>query len=326
MPEEIIPGLSRLSIPLPNNALGSVNVYAVASADGLRLIDCGWNEPETYAAIVGELEQLGMQVSEIRELLVTHNHPDHIGQAERLVQEAGAHLLLHRLDASSGAAHTDNRQVVLSDMDTWLQTNGMPAEERETLMHRIQRMPPRSPAYHPDIALEGGEVLDWTPFRFEVIWTPGHAAGLVCLYEPNMQILISSDHVLERISPNIGLYARQSGDPLGDYLNSLRRIRDLPVKLVLPGHGAPFSDLPGRVDTLLEHHEQRLQEILDKLSDEGRTAYDVASHLPWRRSEQGWQILKTFDRLGALGETLAHLEYLVNQGQATKQSFRYCTA
>ena len=287
MPEEITPGLSRLSIPLPNNALGSVNVYAVVSADGLRLIDCGWNEPETYAAIVGELAQLGMQVSEVRELLVTHNHPDHIGQAERLIQEAGARLLLHRLDASDAAAPADDRQVVLASMDTWLQTNGMPVEEREKLMHRMQRTPPRSPAYHPDVLLEGGEVLNWTPFRFEVIWTPGHAAGLVCLYEPNEQILISSDHILERISPNIGLYARQSGNPLGDYLDSLRRVRDLPVKLVLPGHGAPFSELSARVDTLIEHHEQRLQEILTMLaSQEEQTAYDLASHLPWRRPDK----------------------------------------
>ncbi|SRR6266852_772630 len=94
------------------------------------------------------------------------------------------------------------------------------------------------------------------------------AAGLVCLYEPQAPVLFSSDHVLERISPNNGLYAQQSGDPLEEYLRSLQLVRDVPVKLVLPGHGALFSDLAGRVDALIAHHEQRLQEMVDALADE----------------------------------------------------------
>jgi glyoxylase-like metal-dependent hydrolase (beta-lactamase superfamily II) len=239
MPEEIIPGLYRLPIPLPNNSLGSVNVYAAVSADGLRLIDSGWNAPEVYTALVDELRELGMQVSDIKEILLTHNHPDHIGLAERFAREAGALLLLHRLDAASEAAYAEDRQGMLAEMQIWLQTNGMPREERETLIGGMHRMAFRRPAYRSDTLLEGGEVLAWHPFRFEVIWTPGHAAGLVCLYEPQAQVLISSDHVLERISPNIGLYARQSGDPLEEYLRSLQLVRDVPVKLVLPGHGAP---------------------------------------------------------------------------------------
>jgi len=321
MPEEIIPGLYRLPIPLPNNSLGSVNVYAAVSADGLRLIDSGWNAPEAYTALLDELQEFGMQVSDIRDVLVTHNHPDHIGLAERFVQEAGTRLLLHRLDAASQNAYAEDRQGLLAEMQTWLQTNGMPREECETLMGGMRRMPFRPPAYRPDTLLEGGGVLAWHPFRFEVIWTPGHAAGLVCPYEPQAQVLISSDHVLERISPNIGLYARQSGDPLGEYLRSLQLVRDVPVKLVLPGHGAPFSDLAGRVDALVAHHEQRLQEMVNALADEddgGQTAYGIASRLSWRGSEHGWRRLQPFDRLGALSETLAHLHYLTIQGQASR--------
>jgi glyoxylase-like metal-dependent hydrolase (beta-lactamase superfamily II) len=316
MPEEMVPGLARLSLPLPNDLLGQVNVYAVMSADGLRLIDCGWDAPEVHAALVDELQQLGIQVSDIREILVTHNHPDHIGLVERLVRESGASLLLHRLDAvSEERMNTEDRQAMLAEMERWLRTNGMPQEEGETITRGMRRMPFRIPTYHPDTLLEGGEVLAWPPFRFEVLWTPGHAAGLVCLYERQFQILLSSDHVLERISPNIGFYARQAGDPLGEYLRSLRLVRDLPVTQVLPGHGAPFSDLARRVDALEEHHEQRLRAIVSVLADEEQTAYGIASRLLWRGSEQGWQQLQTFDRLAALSETLAHLHYLTNRGQ-----------
>jgi glyoxylase-like metal-dependent hydrolase (beta-lactamase superfamily II) len=319
MPEEIVPGLTRLSLPLPNDSLGSVNVYAVMSADGLRLIDCGWNAPEVYTVLVDELQQLGKQVSDIREILVTHNHPDHIGLIERLVQETGARWLLHRLDATSEWTEVSDRQRMLGEMEHWLQINGMPQEEGETITHGMRRMPFSVPAYHPDMLLEGGEVLDWSPFCFEVLWTPGHAAGLVCLYERQFQLFLSSDHVLERISPNIGLYARQSGDPLGEYLRSLRLVRELPVTQVLPGHGAPFSDLAGRVDALEAHHEQRLQAMMHVLADGEQTAYDIASRLAWRGSERGWQQLQPFDRLAALSETLAHLHYLTNQGQIRKR-------
>lgn len=319
MPEEIVPGLFRLSIPLPNDALGSVNVYAVVSADGLRLIDTGWNAPEAYTTLVGELQELGLQVRDLKEILVTHNHPDHIGLAERLVQEAGAHLLLHRLDATTETAAEERQEGMLADMQSWLHTNGMPQEEREALVGGMRRMAYRMPTYRPDTLLEGGEILAWHPFRFEVIWTPGHSAGLVCLYEAQMQVLISSDHILPRISPNIGLYARQSGDPLRDYLHSLKRVRDLPVKLVLPGHGAPFSDLAARVDELIVHHELRLQEVVNALADEEQTAYSTASLLSWRGRGDGWQKLLPFDRLAALSETLAHLEYLSNQRQVRRR-------
>lgn len=202
---------------------------------------------------------------------------------------------------------------MLAEMETWLATYGMPPNERETIMRGMRRMPYRRHTYHPDIVLEGGETLDWSPLRFEVIWTPGHAPGLLCLYEAEQQILLSSDHILERISPNIGLYDQQGGDPLGDYLSSLQRVRDLPVKLVVPGHGAPFSDLAGRVDALLAHHEQRLQSMLDVLSEGEQTSYQIASRLSWRGSQEGWQKLQAFDRLAALSETLSHLNYLVKR-------------
>lgn len=316
MPEEIIPGLARISLPLLNNSLGSVNTYAVMSADGLRLIDCGWDAEEVYAALADELYHLGVQVNDIREILITHAHSDHIGLAERLKQETDARLLLHRLDAVSRWTEPSERLRMVAETERWLQANGMPQEEWDVIIRVMRSRPIRTPTYRPDLLLEGGEVLDWRPFRFEVIWTPGHSPGLVCLYERQHQILLSSDHVLEGISPNIAYSAQHTGDPLDAYLRSLRLVRDLPVALVLPGHGAPFSDLTGRVDALEQHHEERLQAILDVVAkQEGQSAYAIASQLPWRGSAGGWQRLQPFDRLAALGETLAHVQYLTNKGR-----------
>jgi glyoxylase-like metal-dependent hydrolase (beta-lactamase superfamily II) len=203
MSEKVVPGLARLSLSSPHDSSGSVNVYTVMSRDGLRLIDCGWNAPEVYTALIDGLQQLGLRVSDIREILITHNHPDHIGLAERLVQETGARVLLHRLDAALTWTQAPERQRMLVEMKQWLNINGMPQDEWDIITHGMSRRPFRVPTFRPDRLLEGGEVLDWSPFRFEVLWTPGHAAGLVCLYEPQQQLLLSSDHVLERTSPHI---------------------------------------------------------------------------------------------------------------------------
>jgi glyoxylase-like metal-dependent hydrolase (beta-lactamase superfamily II) len=319
MPHEIIPGLYRLAVPLPENPLGTVNVYAVISEDGLRLIDCGWDTPEAYAALVAELQTLGAKTSDIREIIVTHIHPDHFGLAERLVAESGARLSMHRLEAIHVGARYEYTRTLIEEMEAWLRVNGVPPDELVTMSEGSLLMVARVGKRHPDIVLEGGELLAWSPYRFEVVWTPGHSTGLICLYEPQAQVLVSSDHVLERISPHVGLHTQSFGNPLGDYLSSLQLVRALPVKTILPGHGAPFHDLPGRVDALLQHHEQRLQAMLMMLADEERTAYNVASRLPWHGSADGWQRLPPFQRRAAVSETIAHLEYLFGQGQLMKR-------
>src|SRR5437764_13661965 len=104
MPHEIIPGLYRLPIPLPENPLGTVNVYAVIGEDGVRLIDCGWDTPQAYAALVAKLQSLGAKISDIRDIILTHIHPEHLGLAERLGAESGSPLSIHRLEAIPAGA------------------------------------------------------------------------------------------------------------------------------------------------------------------------------------------------------------------------------
>lgn len=320
MLETILPGLYRLPVSLPNKRLGSVNTYVVACTDGIRLIDCAWNLPEAYTTLVEGLRELDAQVSDLREILLTHSHPDHIGQAERLVHEAGARVLIHRLDATYFGWTAADMQALGIQWRQRLQVMGMPSDELETLFGASSRSGMQFPTCKPDTLLEGGEVLEWTPFRFKVIWTPGHAAGLICLYEAQSEVLLSSDHVLQRISPHIGMGSQHDGDPLADYLRSLQAVRALPAKIVLPGHGKPFTNLSERVDELIEHHHSRLQTIIKALAGDEQTAYAVASRLSWRGSENGWQRLPVFERMSAADETLAHLEYLTNLGQIKKQT------
>ena len=319
MPEEVAPAIFRLSIPLPDSPLATVNVYAIATSQGLRLVDCGWNTPEAHAELARGLYSLGGGIGALCEILVTHIHPDHFGLAGRLAEESGAPVMLHRLEAIYVGARYENTRGLLDEMAAWLQINGVAPGELQAMTQGSLQMLRRVGVRRPDVLLEGGELLEWGDYRFEVIWTPGHSAGLVCLYDRRAQLFISSDHVLQRISPHVGLHAQSLGNPLGDYLSSLEAVRDLPVRMVLPGHGAPFDDLAGRVDQLLAHHQDRLATMLNMLNTGAQTAYSLSEQLSWKGSATGWEQLAPFQRRMALTETIAHLEYLCGLGQLRKR-------
>jgi glyoxylase-like metal-dependent hydrolase (beta-lactamase superfamily II) len=216
-------------IPLPGSPLGTVNAYLVSSRGGLRLVDCGWNTPEAYDALVQQLDSLGAGIGDIADIVVTHIHPDHFGLAARLAEESGARVAMHRLEALYLGARYEHTRTLVEEMNAWLRINGVQPPELEEMAEGSLQMLRWVGTRHPDVLVEGGEVLDWGTYRFEVVWTPGHSAGLICLHDHTARLLISSDHVLPRISPHVGLHAQSFGNPLGDYLSSLQLVRALPI-------------------------------------------------------------------------------------------------
>jgi glyoxylase-like metal-dependent hydrolase (beta-lactamase superfamily II) len=145
-----------------------------------------------------------------------------------------------------------------------------------------------------------------------VVWTPGHSPGHICLYDAQRQVFFSGDHILPVITPNISLRLPSAGNPLGDFINSLNKVKTLDVKLVLPAHEHIFSNLPARVKEIIQHHRHRNQEILDTLKTEPRTAYEISAEITWMPEFGGVKFhnLAIWDRRMAVSETLAHLEAL----------------
>jgi glyoxylase-like metal-dependent hydrolase (beta-lactamase superfamily II) len=315
-PVQIADGLLQLKVPIPNNPLGWVLPYLIEGHDGWTFVDSGWNVPEAADALEQQLNDAGVGFAKLKTLLVTHIHPDHYGLAGRVKERSGAKVIIHQRERDLIRSRYKNPEQLLKTMGEWLVTHGVPAENTDDL--RNSAMPVRSyvEAVEPDEVVWGGERLKIGRFHFEVWWTPGHSPGHICLLERSERFILTGDHVLPTITPNVSLHPQQLGNPLGDYIASLERLEGLDVKTVLPAHEYIFTDLNGRLRSIEQHHEQRLQEMLDVMGDQPRTAWYVAGGVKWVTGT-----LDTFSpwmQRAALGETLSHLEYLVAEDRLTK--------
>ena len=320
---ELLPGVWRLPLPLADSPLNHVNTYLVRADDGYLLVDCGWDTSDCLRTLEGHLRALDIRFGDVRHLVVTHIHPDHYGLAGRLREIADADLSFHRLERLYIEARYANADELLAEMREWLRLNGTPQSELDHLNRASTSMLERVQIAYPDQTLDGGEEIACGRFNFKVVWTPGHSAGHICLYDQSHKVLLSGDHVLPRITPSIGLHVRAASNPLADYLDSLRLIGRLEAELVLPGHGDPFAGLPERAAELIQHHQQRLEEVLGLLPIDGNgqtgwTAFELARGMRWS-SRRDWDDLSSFERRLAVTEALAHVELLHARGQVCKR-------
>ncbi len=318
--KEVLPGIFRLQVPIPNNPLEFTNVYLVRAAAGCLLVDVGMDTDDAFAALERQLVEIGVSFKDIAQIVVTHAHMDHYGLAGRVKELSGARLALHRIESESITASRGPQPAVFGQFEQWLRANGFPPAELS--------QPQPGPAHDhrrwgelavPDLKLEDGAEITAGDFSFRVIWTPGHASGHICLFDGARRVLLAGDHVLPVTTPNVGLRSAD-GSPLSDFMASLKRVRDLDVGLVLPAHEEPFTDLPGRVDQIVAHHRHRLDEVLAALADGPETAYDVSQGVTWMPEMGGTRFasLPYWDRRMAVTETLAHLEALRVGGAVEK--------
>ena len=313
MAKEVLSGLYQLKVPIPNNPIGYVLPYLIPGDDGYTLVDSGWNTPEAFAALEAELKEVGVSFEQIKRLLVTHVHPDHYGLAGKIKEICGAEVIVHQRERDFIRSRYRQPEQLLERMANWLIENGVPEDEMPDMQQ--SSMPARAfvVPVDPDTVLWGGETLDFGVYRFEVFWTPGHSPGHICFYERAQRVLLTGDHVLPTVTPNVSLHPQQQGNPLGDYLASLERLMPLEVEEVLPAHEYSFPDLQGRLREIIDHHDTRLDEMLAIVGDDGATAYDVASAIIWTTGT--FDSFSHWTRRAAISETLAHLEYMVYQGR-----------
>ena len=273
---ELIPGIHQMKLPIPWSQLQHVNAYLIRGDNQCLLIDTGHDNQAGLDALRQQMAEIDAGLEDITQIIATHAHSDHYGMAGRLQQLTGAQLGLHYLEARNiESASGKSRQIYQQTMQ-WLVANGMPPVNR----------PPDSgymlkPQPLPDIRLQDGDTISVPPFHLRVLWTPGHARGHICLYEPSAKIIFSGDHVLPTITPNVSLHSADEGNPLGDYLQSLDTVYQLEASRVLPAHENPFTGLQSRINQIIEHHEERKVEIAQALSGEAKPAYQICMEITW---------------------------------------------
>lgn len=312
---EIVPGIHQLKVPIPNNPLGFLNAYLVQGRDGWLMVDTGWNEEASFQSLKEQLEGMGVGFADISRIVVTHIHADHYGLAGRIKKHSPAKLMIHHLEKQFIQSRYVDYQDLMAKMGVLFGRHGVPEPELPRLQGAsLPVLGFVEPAW-PDVLLQGGETISTGLFDFEVIWTPGHSNGHVCLYERKKQVLLSGDHVLPVITPNVSYHAESTPNPLGDYVAALHKIESLPVDLVLPAHEQIFTNLKKRIEAILEHHESRKEAILGNIRQSPRTAYDISGRIPWETMGVPWEKLAAFDKRAAVTETLAHLFAMEGEGQ-----------
>jgi glyoxylase-like metal-dependent hydrolase (beta-lactamase superfamily II) len=188
---------------------------------------------------------------------------------------------------------------------------GAPAIDLAPLRNASMPVRPLVDAVFPDVLLEDGARPEVPGWGLTAIWTPGHSPGHLCFYESKQELMLSGDHVLPRITPNIPYHPQAGANPLGDYLASLDKLEPYVVEEVLPAHEYRFDDLHARLEELRQHHRDRFNEVLAILSEGPHTAWEIASHMRWSRS---WDDIEGFMRRAAVGEAVSHLRALEEDG------------
>lgn len=314
--EEIAPDLWRLPLPIHRHSLGGANGYLIRDADGFLLFDCGADVPECVQALGRQLDELGVPFDAIHTLILSHGHGDHGGQARRVAARASAQIVCHaqetRFIGYPNGSEADRQQFI-----TWLIWQGYPQSDIDDLLQTAatnDRGDRRDVFLQPDRELAGGEVFSAGRYHFEAVWIPGHTPGHLCLYDRQQGVLLTGDHILEIVTPNVGLHPLAPENPLPGYLASLDRLAAEDIAVVAPGHGPRIMDLPARTREIAARHGARRAQSLALLSGVPRSAYDLAVQVWSKPGRRNWGSLHPHLRRNAVGLLAAHLELLADDG------------
>jgi len=310
--EQVRPGIFSIPVPIPDNPLRYLLSYCFRTDDGVVLVDCGWPVEEAWQALMAGLDAVGAAVTDVRGVVLTHAHLDHHGLAPRLREASGCWVAMHPAEAEGLRLQRDRSNAAAVETNhAWLRLTGVPAGKFDDLVMTPSRVREFSDL-EPDWTFDDKEVLPVKGWTLRTQWTPGHTPGHTCFDVEGQDLLLTGDHLLPRITPNISSYKLEFSDPLGQYLDSLAAMRETTAE-ALPGHEYRFAGVRARADQVVAHHNARLDEVSAIVAERVEvTAWEVAQGLSWSRD---WSTFTPFLQRSALAETLAHLRYLAGRGR-----------
>lgn len=294
--------VTQITIPLPFR-LDHVHCYLAEGEKGWTIIDAGLNNKTTR-----DLWNPIIEKHDIADIIITHYHPDHFGYAGTLQQLTGADVWMTEVDEHAGTTYweADSLNLLKENYNAC----GMDEDVAVALSSDESGFMPQVKPYPTVIHhLEEGMKLHFGKYEYEVLFTPGHSDGLISLYNKENSVLFSTDHILPKISPNVSYWFKGFSNPLEEFFNSLKKIQKLDVEYVIPSHGKPFQNANKRIVELLDHHQDRLHVIHENMKEP--ISVKSACQILFGN-------LSIHETRFAVGETLAHLEYLLLNDQCRK--------
>lgn len=312
-----VTGVTRVPLSLGLDVVDSVNMYLLADGDGVTVVDCGVWRPDLpdggLAALEAGLEGAGYALRDVSRIVVTHAHIDHYGLAGRLMELTGAELSMHALTDLDCEKYRHPDTARARRRDTYADHGVSEVERTDLADHLTRWLPYLHSVVEASQRLRGGEILEIGADRWEVVHTPGHSLGHVCLWSAARGVLLSGDHLLPGITPPVTFERGFDADPLRSYLDSLRRVAELGPRLVYPGHGRPFGDAVGRIEAILRNKVRRLHRIRGAIQQRPSTVTELADLLVAKA-------ILAHQRQLAISETLAHIAYLRWSGAVERRT------
>ena len=313
MIEEILTNLYKIEIPLPGSPLKALNSYVIKGPERSLIIDTGWDRKECMNAMQTGLRELKVDLGK-SDFFITHFHPDHLSLVFNLAAETSK-IYFNQPEAN-----------FVGDRNRWdrlfsyARKSGLPESDIQAVIHSHPGYKYRPKTQLTFTILKENDDIAIGGYLFRCVETPGHTWGHLCLYEPNKKVLVSGDHILNDITPNIQLWSDE-WDPLAAYFRSLDRVYGLDIGLVLPGHRNIFTSCKERIEELRKHHQRRLDEVSLILEEGAKDAHQVASQMKWDISYDydSFELFPVLQKWFATGEAIAHLKYLEESGMIRRQ-------
>ena len=308
--EEILPNLYRIEIPLLDSPLKALNSYLIKGDGRNLIIDTGMNREECQQAMFSSLKKLQVDLNKT-DFFITHFHLDHLSLIEVLATETSKVYLNHE-EAHLFHFGGIGKEPWLKKQFALYRAHGFPEDE---LVEASRNNPglkyglKRHIDFYP---VKEGDTIQAGDYSFRCLETRGHSPGHTCLYEAKKKVLVSGDHILCDITPNIAFWSEME-DALEYYLENLKKVYNLDVDLVLPGHRSIMHNHRKRITELQEHHRLRLNEIITALEDGSKTAFDITPWVSWDIDYSSWETFPSSQKRFAVSETMAHLKYLESQ-------------
>jgi len=302
-----------ISCPVPFD-VGSVNVYLLPG-DPLTLVDTGSRLNFTVDDLARLCADAGFDLGSVEQLVLTHRHIDHFGLGQDIRQRSGCEVVSSRVDGPFMAEWEGLIVGTREQLRDQGRAFGIPDSLFLLNEQWVKAILQAAAPVRSDRLVGDGDVIRAGGRDLRVIETPGHTEGLVGLIDEAAGVYFANDHILKHITPNPDVYSYKPDDlrsGLPDYVRSLHKVRDLPVGLVLPGHGFEMTDLRGRVDEILEHHDRRVARIEELLRERPRSIYEVCTLL--------WPKLRAQDSHLAVREIIGHVVLLGEDGRQVERT------